>query len=428
MYPNPQDALPLPPHPDVAQYRKRAKDLAAACRTGEAQIDEWAHQWIRDLSLLQAAGAGARHEREMQRSAEQVSGFARDRLVPAACALNQAQFVIARAHGFASWPAFVRHLEGLSGARSPISAFEAAADAIVSGDLERLGKLLAEDPTLVHARSDREHGATLLHYVSANGVENYRQRTPGNVVTIARRLLDAGARVDAEADVYGGGATTLGLVVTSTPPRIAGVQIALADVLLDRGARMDDDILRDCLMNGCPEAAEHLARRGARVDLESAAGIGWIDEVQRALEARGPAVSTKELADAMMMATWYDRPEVIALLLDRGVDPSIRHVREGHTPLHLAAYEGRLTIAELLLRRGAPVNVHDDTYGTTPLVWALHAMLVDGKRPAQRWRDVARLLIRAGADVKPEWLEQDQVKADAELLGLLAGAARGGEP
>lgn len=27
MYPNPQDALPLPPHPSVEQYRKLAKDL-----------------------------------------------------------------------------------------------------------------------------------------------------------------------------------------------------------------------------------------------------------------------------------------------------------------------------------------------------------------------------------------------------------------
>lgn len=29
MYPNPQDVLPLPPRPDLDQYRKRAKELAA---------------------------------------------------------------------------------------------------------------------------------------------------------------------------------------------------------------------------------------------------------------------------------------------------------------------------------------------------------------------------------------------------------------
>ena len=34
MYPNPQDAVPLPPHPDLEQYRKRAKELVKASRAG----------------------------------------------------------------------------------------------------------------------------------------------------------------------------------------------------------------------------------------------------------------------------------------------------------------------------------------------------------------------------------------------------------
>jgi hypothetical protein len=58
---------------------------------------------------------------------------------------------------------------------------------------------------LARAKSDREHGGTLLIYTSANGVERYRQGTP------------------ATADVYGGGCTTLGLAATSTHPRLAGV-------------------------------------------------------------------------------------------------------------------------------------------------------------------------------------------------------------
>jgi hypothetical protein len=54
--------------------------------------------------------------------------------------------------------------------------------------------------------------------VSANGVEGYRQKTPKNIVEIAKVLLNAGADVNAEAEVYGGGATTLGLVATSVYP------------------------------------------------------------------------------------------------------------------------------------------------------------------------------------------------------------------
>src|SRR5258708_68383 len=67
-----------------------------------------------------------------------------------------------------------------------------------------LEKLLSENPTLVCARSTREHRSTLLHYVSANGVENFRQKTPKNIVEITKLLLKAGADVNAESDAYGG--------------------------------------------------------------------------------------------------------------------------------------------------------------------------------------------------------------------------------
>ena len=63
--------------------------------------------------------------------------------------------------------------------------FEAAADAIVSGDLARLRGLVESDPGLLHARSARPHHATLLIYTTANGVEDERQKTPPNIVEIA---------------------------------------------------------------------------------------------------------------------------------------------------------------------------------------------------------------------------------------------------
>jgi hypothetical protein len=325
VYPNPQDVLPLPPRPDIGQYRKRAKDLAKACRAGGTAIDDWAARWVAALIELQDRPPTAPADPE--RNARQVAEFARGRLTAADCALSQAQFVIARAHGFASWTALLEHLQGLA-TDSDLSAFERAADAIVAGDLATLDRLLAEHPGLVHARSTRDHRATPLHYVSANGVENYRQKTPPNIVVIARRLLNAGAEVDAEADVYGGGATTLGLVVTSAHPRAAGVQLELADLLLARGARLDGDVVRGCLMNGCPEAAAHLAGLGAPLGLEAAAGLGRLDVVASRLEAR-PAGSDAEAAKALLMASWYDQREVVTYLLNRGVqldDASYRNV------------------------------------------------------------------------------------------------------
>src|SRR5688500_13822233 len=256
MYPNPQDAVPLPPHPDLEPYRKRAKELLRAAREGGDAIRAWAARWVETLLELQPDLPDFARK-DAGRRIGQVTDFARERLARDG-SLSQAQFVIARAHGFASWPKLVHHLEGLAGADRGVSAYERGADAIVNGDLATLQSLLKEQPGLVRERSTRDHNATLLHYVSANGVESYRQKTPPNVLAVARALLDAGAEVDAEADVYGGGATTLALAVTSSHPRAAGLQIALADLLLERGAPMDPDIVRYCLVNGCPEAAAHM--------------------------------------------------------------------------------------------------------------------------------------------------------------------------
>ena len=35
MYPNPANVLPFPPHPSLEQYKKRAKELVKACKSGE---------------------------------------------------------------------------------------------------------------------------------------------------------------------------------------------------------------------------------------------------------------------------------------------------------------------------------------------------------------------------------------------------------
>ncbi len=271
------------------------------------------------------------------------------------------------------------------------------------------------------ARSSREHGATLLHYVSANGVENYRQKTPHNIVAIARRLLDAGAEVDAEADVYGGGATTLGLVVTSAHPRSAGVQNALTDLLIERGARVEAGVVRSCLMNGCPEAAAHMATRGATLDLEEAAGIGQTDLVAEFFEPEMRTVSPAEVARALITASWYDQRDAIRFLFDRGVDAGARHPTDGKTALHVAAYCGNVALVELLLQNGAPVNVRDDVYGTPPLVWALHAWLEERRESDADYRAVLRALANAGAEVKRECLDDDRLRADRELFALLSG-------
>ena len=53
MYPNPQDALPLPPRPNLEQYKKLAKDLVKACKSDDpTAIRGWATSGFEALAAL----------------------------------------------------------------------------------------------------------------------------------------------------------------------------------------------------------------------------------------------------------------------------------------------------------------------------------------------------------------------------------------
>jgi hypothetical protein len=143
MYPNPQEALPLTPRPNLEQYRKLAKDLVKACKSSDAtDIRTWAIRWIDRLSTLQHRPKTLQTADDVNASARLVDDFARKQLSGSKCSLTTAQFVIARAHGFASWPKFASHLESLHNRASTVAAFETATVAIVSGDTDRLRRLL----------------------------------------------------------------------------------------------------------------------------------------------------------------------------------------------------------------------------------------------------------------------------------------------
>jgi ankyrin repeat protein len=424
MYPNPQDALPLTPQPNLEHYRKVAKDLVKACRSTDASaVHAWAVQWIDRLAALQRRPKTLRWADDLDAIAARVEEFARKQFSAGKCSLALAQFVIARAHGFASWPKFASHLTALQDRTSTIAAFEAAALATVNGDAESLRKLLRAHPRLARARSTREHGATLLHYVSANGVEGYRQLSPANSAAIAEILIAGGAEVNATTEVYGGKCTALGLVATSSPPSAAGVQRDVIDVLLKHGARMDlpgsvghdSGLVRGCLANGQPEAADYLASRGAPLDLESAAGLGRVDDVRR-LVVGAPR---KEVIAAFSLACAYGRASVIDVLLGTGidVDTELKDHGNGHTGLHVAAFHGQQEAVSGLLKHGADVHAIDKTWNRPPLVWALTGWQQSGH--GGRYYDVVARLVDAGARVTPDVAEWDKAQSDPDMLAAL---------
>ncbi len=436
MFPNPQDALPLPPRPDLEQYKKLAKELQRASRTGdEGAIREWALAWVRDLVKLSGIEITPQMPVRVERWARQVTDFAQAKLKDSG-KLADAQFVLARAHGFLSWPKFVKHIEGAARKDSPEAQFEAAADAIVSGDMATLKKLLRLNPKLVQQRSAREHNATLLHYVSANGVEGYRQKTPENIVEITELLLKAGADVNAECDVYGGGSTTLGLTATSCHPEAAGVQGPLMQVLLDHGAASDQpraagnlqSAVIGCLANGRKQAAEYLAAHGVALDLEAAAGVGRLDVLKSFYDKDGklkPGASEEQVRDGFMWACEFGRDAVVAFFLDRGVPAHTAGTRRQVTGLHWAAYSGHANIVRMLLDRGAQVNAVEPEFDGTPLGWALYGW--GEGHPDGDYYSVVTQLVRAGANVDEQWFNEGpdraefakKIKADARMMAAL---------
>ncbi|HSC37275.1 MAG TPA: hypothetical protein VLD19_05380 [Chitinophagaceae bacterium] len=153
-----------------------------------------------------------------------------------------AQLAVARSYGFDSWAKLAEFTVRINRQHSEVMQFESAANAVVTGDIATLGALLRGNPELVHLRSMRVHHATLLHYVSANGVESYRRQSPANAVAVATLLLDAGAEVNAPYPGPDGDNTTLDLVATSMAAQRAGVQLALMETLLHAGARRNTSI------------------------------------------------------------------------------------------------------------------------------------------------------------------------------------------
>ena len=74
--------------------------------------------------------------------------------------------------------------------------------------------------------------------------------------------------------------------------------------------------------------------------------------------------------DLLGMAGATGDARAVQLLLERGADPA-RGNAHGWTPLHQAAYSGRVDLAELLLAAGAPTDTYARGDGGTPLVIAL---------------------------------------------------------
>lgn len=361
---------PLPFRSSLKAYEQQAAELLDAWRAG----DRHAVQLIR-----------GHHPRFLDERIPWLPKKLSDAAVRATTLeLADAQLATARWYSFQSWPRLAQWAEAVLQEESLVARFEAAVEAVITGDAATLQRLLRETPELARARSTLVthhdppvHGATLLHYIAANGVEGFRQKTPQNAVPIAKLLLDAGAEVDALAGMYGGQHTTMSMLVSSCHPARAGVQVALVETLLDHGAAIEGrgagewtSPLMTALAFGYLDTAQALVRRGARVDsVAAAAGLGRL-EAARGLLATANGLDRHR---ALALAAQHGHVELVRLLLDAGEDPNRYNPKGNHghsTPLHQAVWAGHGAVVRLLVERGARLDIKDTIWEGTPLGWA----------------------------------------------------------
>lgn len=147
----------------------------------------------------------------------------------------------------------------------------------------------------------------------------------------------------------------------------------------------------------------------------------------------------------MSIAAARDRDDIVKLLLALGMSPDIEDPEEGkQRPLHVAAYNGALRVAGLLIERGAQIDPREARYESTPLwgaVWAQQQRMIDFLSPlssdvwalgftgnVERLRKVLaaepRLARSRGENETPlMWLPADEDRAMAVAEMFLAGGA-----
>jgi ankyrin repeat protein len=329
-----------------------------------------------------------------------------------------ARTVVARTHGFPSWPALRRHVAALrNGGGEPFArayrALEAHDQAALATELDRFPGLATASGTngndllgMATATGDRrtvklllDRGADPAH-ANAHGWTPLHQTAYSNQSALAAMLLDAGAPPEAEARGEGGTPLVVALFWghREVPELLAG-RGALAPGNLRVAAGLGRLDLIDDLVGAdgalSPQAG---ARRGfyrphsgfpawrpsddPQEVLDEA--LAWAARSERVkaldvLVARGARLESDVYrGTALAWAAACGRVAAIERLVALGADPSGRASfggpghGDGITPLHLAAQNGDVPAVRALLDARADTTIEDRLFGGTPGDWASH--------------------------------------------------------
>lgn len=170
------------------------------------------------------------------------------------------------------------------------------------------------------------------------------------------------------------------------------VKAALAADVASAQARTEDGLsaLMLALYNGHEDIARLLADTGITLDIFEAAAMGHMTRVTRLLKEQ-PDVVNAYAPDGFTplgLASFFGRQTTVKILLERGADvhQASRNPLKAQ-PLHSAAANRHIAIAEMLLKAGADPNAPEQE-GFTPL----HAAAQNGQL------EMVNLLLAHGAN------------------------------
>ena len=461
----------LPERPDLSQLKRQAKELFDGFLAGQAD----------------AVAEVARFYRDADR---------------ATFALHDAQLTLARSYGYDSWPKLKAFVDGVN--------IQRLLDTVQSGDVEQVRALLRIRPELVNGEVKGHtalHYAVLgqmpemIRVLMAAGANAHAGIYPNTDATTPLSIADERGYDDiaalireeeqrrevfptAEDQVFGelrralrAGDEDQAIGVLVRHPELIQFRMPgnrrtvlhLASALLfrkvaawlldhgaDVGAKTEDGstpldvagMLRDQSDRKLGQAAmvELLLNRGAKISARGAVILGD-EKLLRELHASVDIVTPRDEDGWLLrLAVDSNRPEILKLLLDFGLDPDAR-VRAGESddieftwgmPLYECVRAHRHDMAEMLLERGADPNGAVYASGT-PLSEAygqrdeqMIALLerFGGKsNPSMaglyRRKDLALRLLAEHGDA---YLPDDGFGKGTVAEQLIGSAARGGDP
>jgi hypothetical protein len=321
----------LPAHPNLEQLKKQAKSLLRAAQDRDAAA-------LQRFTVLPA-----------------YSGESIDERAAARLALHDAQSVIAREHGFASWASlreevearalsfeaaldeFIRCATGGAPARAerllslhPAIASATLQTALVLGDAASVDARLRERPELATQPGGPQQWEPLLYACHTCMHRTVPARIDG-VMAIVRGLCALGANPNGEYHWN----WHPELPRTVLWAAICAVRhLPLAQLLLEAGANPTDGVSTHIAGGGGDLAAlELLHRYGVNVD-----GIpGGVPPL-------------------VYMMLWADNPAGPSWLLDHAADANLAWGSEGEAPLHVAARRWDVPMVDSLVRHGGDVS------------------------------------------------------------------------